>query len=307
MPLIERINQMKKEGLNQNQISQRLQEEGVTPKEINEAMEQSNVKAAVGTEKTGNMQGMQPSVMTPNTEEVPQAPVPSSLTQSPPAIPSPKTQPRQPLQEPPQTQPTPQAYPEQSYPQQFQEPYPTEEVPQAMMPEAPEPGMSGWNEPTTQELGGGYYQDYQQPAQYAPYAQYQYPEYGQDTDMAAEIAEQVVSEKFEKISKQLSEAIRLKTEMDGRISSIDERLKRIEIIIDRLQASIINKIGDYGKNISDLKDEMILTQESFSKVLKPLKSKTEKTSTERKKTTKKRTTKKRGRKRKGNFEKYLRK
>jgi len=113
--------------------------------------------------------------------------------------------------------------------------------------------------------GEAYQEQYQQ-AQYAP-AQ-------TDTEMIAEIAEQVANEKFEKIQSQISEALRFKIETEGRISNINERLRRIEMIIDRLQSAILGKIGEYGKDISELKQEISATQESFSKVLEPITGKT---------------------------------
>ena len=58
--------------------------------------------------------------------------------------------------------------------------------------------------------------------------------------------------------------------MESRISGIDERLKRIESIIDKLQASIIGKIGNYGQSLQDIRDEIGAMQESFSKAVNPL-------------------------------------
>jgi len=48
---------------------------------------------------------------------------------------------------------------------------------------------------------------------------------------------------------------------------LNERLKRIETIIDRLQASILEKIGSYGSNLDSIKKEMSMMQDSFSKTM----------------------------------------
>ena len=85
-----------------------------------------------------------------------------------------------------------------------------------------------------------------------------------------DIASQIVDEKLEKINKQIQSFEKLKIETKGKILDIDARLTRIEKTIDLLQTSILGKIGEYWKNISDLKDEMQATQESFSKILNPL-------------------------------------
>jgi len=57
MPVIEKIGELQKQGLKEDQIAQKLREEGISPKEINEALDQSKVKSAVGSKE------MEPSVM----------------------------------------------------------------------------------------------------------------------------------------------------------------------------------------------------------------------------------------------------
>lgn len=108
------------------------------------------------------------------------------------------------------------------------------------------------------------YQEFQQ------YPEYAYQQQAYDSASITEITEQIVEEKTEKIQKQIQELNAFKTEIQGKAINIEERLRRIELIIDRLQISILNKIGEYGQNISDLKQEMQTTQESFSKILSPL-------------------------------------
>ena len=105
---------------------------------------------------------------------------------------------------------------------------------------------------------------------YQQYPEYTYQQQAYDPASITEITEQIVEEKTEKIQKQIQEINAFKTEIQGKAANIEERLRRIELIIDRLQISILNKIGEYGQNLSDLKNEMQTTQESFSKVLSPL-------------------------------------
>ena len=40
--------------------------------------------------------------------------------------------------------------------------------------------------------------------------------------------------------------------------------------MDRLQISILEKVGSYGKNIENVQNEMQMMQDSFSKVINPL-------------------------------------
>ena len=149
---------------------------------------------------------------------------------------------------------------------------------QPSFPMAPEPeAMQDAPAPSPEQ-----YQQYQQaPAQVYPqeaYPEQQYPGYDNSqysqyapqisSDTINEIAEQVVAEKLSKIRSQVEKLSDLKVMAETRISSVDERLKRIEKIIDSLQLSILQKIGQYASNVSDLKKELTETQKSFKAVSK---------------------------------------
>ncbi|MSS74330.1 hypothetical protein EXS72_01685 [Candidatus Pacearchaeota archaeon] len=87
------------------------------------------------------------------------------------------------------------------------------------------------------------------------------------SDTIAEISEQIVSEKLSDMRKKMEKIITSKTEIDARTESIEERLKRIEKIIDTLQVSVLRKVGDYVTNVDDIKKELIETQKTIGKVL----------------------------------------
>lgn len=126
---------------------------------------------------------------------------------------------------------------------------------------------------------------YAQPQEqaYSPeYAQAQYqpqqPQMGGiSPDTITEISEQVVAEKLSPLKDDIEKVIDMKTTIDSKMEYLDERLKRIEKIIDRLQLSIMQKVGDYMTNIDDIKKEIIETQKSFKSMgeVKPKKSKAE--------------------------------
>ena len=86
------------------------------------------------------------------------------------------------------------------------------------------------------------------------------------SDTITEIAEQVVMEKLSKITKNLEKTLDLKTTLDAKLFNLNERLQRIEKIIDRLQLSILQKVGEYVVNVSDLKKELVETQKSFTAI-----------------------------------------
>lgn len=129
----------------------------------------------------------------------------------------------------------------------------------SMITEAPQP-----QEPQ-------YPQEYSQAQYPAETQQPQYTQYqqGTSTDVTAEIAEQIIDEKLSPIRRLIEKAIDAKTISEAKISSIEERLKRIENIIDKLQISLLQKVGDYLTNTEDLKREIIETQKSFKAVQKP--------------------------------------
>ena len=101
------------------------------------------------------------------------------------------------------------------------------------------------------------YDSQQYSSQYQPYQSSVSPE------TISEIAEQIASEKISPISTKIENLISSKTTSESKIQNIQERLERIEKIIDRLQLSIIQKVGDYMNDVSDLKKELIETQKSF--------------------------------------------
>ncbi len=103
---------------------------------------------------------------------------------------------------------------------------------------------------------------YQQPYDYAPT--------GNDSDTIIEISEQVFSKNIKNSAKQIEQLNEFKTLAQSKIDTISERLRRIEAVIDKLQIAILDKVGSYGQNIDEIKKEMSMMQDSFSKVINPL-------------------------------------
>ena len=107
------------------------------------------------------------------------------------------------------------------------------------------------------------------PAEQQPAYEYQQqyaPQAGLSTDTITEIAEQVVAEKINPLRRDIEKVIDLKTTFESKIEYLDERLKRIEKIIDRLQISILQKVGEYITNVDDVKRELVETQKSFKSI-----------------------------------------
>ncbi|MBU2052850.1 MAG: tektin family protein [Nanoarchaeota archaeon] len=194
---------MKSQGTSDEDIINRLQQQGVSPKEINDALGQSQIKSAVSDSDTP--EGMEPSVLqqgggTPQIQEM----YGQDLYTPPPL----------------QAEPLPPQYaPQQEY---YQE--------------------------------GGY------EGGYAPE--------GLDTETMIEVAEQVFSEKIKKLQKQVGDINEFKTLAQTKLENLTERVKKIESIIDKLQISILDKVGSYGKNLEGIKKEMSMMQDSFGKMVK---------------------------------------
>jgi hypothetical protein len=126
----------------------------------------------------------------------------------------------------------------------------------------PEGSEEDYAEEAYAQTGGGYpYDSYS-----AGYGQYQPYQEAMSSDVITEISEQVVSERLAVLNDKLEEAIGFKGVAETKLSGLDGRLKRIEQIIDRLQLSLLQKVGDYVNDVKDIKSEISETRKSFKKL-----------------------------------------
>jgi hypothetical protein len=206
MGIIEKINQQRKEGLDDNKISDQLLDEGISPNEIREAFDQIKVKKAISSENL-----LENSMMT---EENPELNYEQGI----------------------------QEMEESSQPEEYYSPQQQAPTPQTEEYYSPQESQAGYA-----EQGAGF-----------------------DTSTIIEIAEQVFSEKTSRMEKQLDKMNEFVNLAEVKMSGTDERIKRIEKIIDNLQIKILEKISSYGENIESVKKEMSMMQDSFSKTLPKL-------------------------------------
>ncbi len=192
--ILSEVKEMQSRGLQDSEIIQKLTERGVSPLEIQQALEQSNIKTAVQGD-------MQPSLLGQESQEY----------------------------NPNQQQP--------EYPQ------PSQEQPQEAYP------------------------------QYQQYSQTQYPQY-QDyqpaSDTISEISEQIVEEKLNQVKKEISKLAEFKTLSIKKLEDLNNRLERIESMLDKIQEGILGRFSEHIQNTQEIKQEMGMMQESFSKALNPL-------------------------------------
>jgi len=220
MGALDQVKQMKQMGLSEQEISNRLFEQGITPKAITDAFSQAKIKEAVEGENE-----MQENDFTPG-EGSPE----SSLGEIPlgPETPSPFSNP---------------------------ETYAPQEMPPAQYYPPQEPSY-----PPLQETEAYYPQEgYGQESE-------NYDK-GFGTDTIIEIAEQVFEEKVKKLSLQISNFKEFSAIAETKFSNFENRLKKVESIIENLQIKILEKIGSYGQGLESIKKEMNMMQDSFSKTL----------------------------------------
>ena len=220
MALLERISAMKKEGKSGQEIIKTLGEEGVSPRQINEALSQLDIKSAVSAEEN-----MQPSIM--QTAEQTTVGM-SSSSESNQEVSAPAAQ------------------------------YAQEEGQQNYNPQPTEQEQYTPTQPYVQDYSPGY--DSSQ----------SYASQGVDIETIRDITNQIIEESLDKLKEQLSSAGKMKTEISAKVQEIENRLEKVEGIIQQLQFSIIKRMGEYGEAVSDISKEIKATQDSFSKLVNPI-------------------------------------
>ena len=199
MDSFEQALELKKQGATDQQITQNLNQQGIPPKEILEAINKLNLKNSI-TEIPQQMEEQYP----PQGYE--------SVYQ--------------------QSGAYNQQYPNQNYSQGYNAP---EETQQEVYPqEGYDPGSVG------------------------------------DSNLIIELAEQVFSEKMQKVQKQMDELNEMKSIMQVKLDSVSKSVERIENIINSLQTAVLEKVGSYGQNLNSIKKEMEMMQETFSKTMPEL-------------------------------------
>lgn len=238
MALLEQIVSMRQSGMSDVQIINTLSERGFSPMDINEALSQSKIKAAVsddsgGAEAPEGMESeMKPSIM--SSEAGPayvSAPDQAKIRAQVPAAPMAAGAPVE-ISAAPEAEAYPIPAEQAAYPAQEAAYYPQE----AAYAEAP----------------AGYVQQMV------------------DLETVKDIAAQEIEEKMKKTRDELSMLSKFRTDIKFEIQDIQNRLAKLESTITELQFSVIKKVAKYGEDIASVSEEIKATQESFSKIVGPL-------------------------------------
>ena len=192
MGALEQIIQLRNQGTPDEDIIKTLQNNGFSPKEINDSFNQAQIKNAVSNEAPENPENIPPS---------------PELAQQSNEIYSPSSQ----------------------------------MIPEEQEVYYPQPPLQGQ-------------EDYYSPGEF-------------DTSTVIEISEQVFSEKIQTLQKKIEDVAEFKILAESKIHNLLERIKNVEKIIDTLQISILKKVGSYGGNLENIKNEMSMMQDSFRKMV----------------------------------------
>ncbi|MFH1316825.1 MAG: hypothetical protein ABII01_04865 [Candidatus Woesearchaeota archaeon] len=112
------------------------------------------------------------------------------------------------------------------------------------------------------------------PQQYDQYPQYpQQPQRGYQqpmmgsTDQIEEIAEAIISEKWEELSRNISKVVEWKDKTESKINKIEQSIEDLRVSFDKLQSALVGKISEYDKNIINVGTEIKAMEKVFQKIL----------------------------------------
>jgi DNA-binding transcriptional MerR regulator len=204
MAILDQVMQLKKEGKTDLEIMKDLQEEGFSTAQINDAINQAQIKNAINPMEQTEQRSIMAS--TPPTEVA--------------------------------TAPEPQ--------QNYQE------------LQTPEPQEQEYYTPTTQTYDQNYQQDYSN------------QNYGTNPDTITEIAQQVVEEELKKHKKKTGDVVAFKNNIESEVEQLKSRITRMEKMLDKIQSSIIEKVGEFGENTNFIRKDLENLHNTTSKLMNPL-------------------------------------
>jgi len=85
-----------------------------------------------------------------------------------------------------------------------------------------------------------------------------------------EIAESVISEKWEEMISNIGDLKLWKEKVETDLSGVKQEILRIESRFENLQKAVLGKVGEYGEGVTNLTTEMKAMEKVFEKILEPL-------------------------------------
>jgi len=97
-----------------------------------------------------------------------------------------------------------------------------------------------------------------------------YPSQGYDIESIEAIAEEIVKEKWDMLKRRIGDIEDLRKQIDSKIIGIEDRLKRVELSLDKIHLLVLKRQDEQAKEIRAVGKEITLLEEAFSKILRPL-------------------------------------
>jgi hypothetical protein len=88
-----------------------------------------------------------------------------------------------------------------------------------------------------------------------------------DTSRIEEVAEAIIEEKWTDLMDNINRIVEWKEKTEARITQMETMMKSIKDDFDKMHTSILERVGDYDKHISDVGTEVKALEKVFQKVL----------------------------------------
>ena len=110
----------------------------------------------------------------------------------------------------------------------------------------------------------------QQPAAQAgqPPAEVQQPQVGKE--QIEEVAEAIIDEKWKEFEDDLKVIVDWKEKAESRVNRLEQQMKDFTVSLSGLQKSMVSKVSEYDKNITDVGIEIKAMEKVFEKILPSL-------------------------------------
>jgi len=91
-----------------------------------------------------------------------------------------------------------------------------------------------------------------------------------DKEQIEEIAEAIIDEKWKEFEEDIKIIIDWKEKIEAKINQLEQQIRGLTESLDNLHKSIVSKISDYDRNITDVGTEIKAMEKVFQKVLPSL-------------------------------------
>ena len=113
-------------------------------------------------------------------------------------------------------------------------------------------------------------QDFPQQTYAQPMPQFEQPPQQVDREQIEEIVEAIIDEKWKEFERDIKLIIEWKDKTESKIDQMDQQLRDLAGSLNTLQKSIIGKVSEYDKNLTNVGVEIKAMEKVFQKVLPSL-------------------------------------